>query len=73
MEDEDEELVAEADAYGVEDVGGRGLFGGGLELVERGEAREEGVEGEEEGAGEPPEEELDEERAGEVDGDGVVG
>lgn len=73
VEAEDDGLVADADEDGVEDVAGGGLFGGGLDLVFRGEGGRDGVEGDEEDAGDPPEYELDDEGADEVYGMGVVG
>lgn len=73
VEGEDDDLVAGADEDGVDDFGGGGLFGGGLDLVLGGEGGGDGVEGDEEDAGNPPEDELDDEGAGEVYGMGVVG
>lgn len=73
VEAEDDGLVADADEDGVEDVVGGGLFGGWLDLVFRGEGGRDGVEGDEEDAGNPPEYELDDESADEVYGMGIVG
>lgn len=73
VEGEDDDLVADADEDGVEDVVGGGLFGGGLDLVFRGEGGRDGVEEDEEDARDPPEYELDDEGADEVYGMGIVG
>lgn len=73
VEGEDDDLVADADEDGVEDVVGGGLFGGGLDLVFRGEGGRDRVERDKEDAGDPPEDELDDEGADEVYGMGIVG
>lgn len=73
MEAGREGLVAGDDFEAVGDFWGGWLFGGWLELVARGKAGEENVDGEvEEGCG-PEKYHLDEECAAEFDGGGRVG
>jgi hypothetical protein len=72
LEAHDQDLVAKRNGGAVPDLGGRGLPRRRLDLVALGEGRPQGIEGDEGDAGEPPEDDLDEQRAHDVDGVRVV-
>lgn len=67
VESHDEHLVAHRDGDGPEDLAGCGLFGRGLDLVSLGKGRRDVVERDEEDARQPPEDDLHDEAADEVD------